>query len=119
MKDANTRLAYMERIQKKENPDKKLTLTDKDKRELETNAEKQAMRQVKAFFILDKIAQIEKIYLKEEELGKRIEEIAEQYKKTKEEVHSYLEKNHMLDEMTVNMRNRKVIEFLLKEAKIS
>lgn len=119
LKDANTHLAYMERIQKKENPDKKLTLTDKDKKELETNIEMQASRQVKAFFILDKIAQIEKIYLKEEELGKRIEEIAAQYKKTKEEVRSYLEKNHMLDEMTVNIRNRKVIEFLLKEAKVS
>ena len=119
VKDANTRLQYMEAIQKKQNPDKKFTLTDKDKKELEENAEKQAYRQIKAFFILDKIAQAEKIYLKPEEIERRIEEMAAQYKKTKDEIKKYLEKNHMLDEMALNMRNGKVMEFLMKEAKIS
>jgi FKBP-type peptidyl-prolyl cis-trans isomerase (trigger factor) len=118
VKDANMRLAYIGAIQEKQSPDKKFTLTDKDKKELEENAEKQALRQVKAFFILDKIAQLEKIYLKEEELEKRIEEMAAQYKKTKEEIRKHLEKNHLLDEMAVNMRNTKVMEFLVKEAKI-
>ena len=36
-----------------------------------------------------------------------------------DEIRKYLEKNHMLDEMALNMRNRKVVEFLLKEAKIA
>jgi len=119
LKDVNARVAYMENIQKKENPDKKFTLTDKDKKELEVTAEKQAVRQVKAFFVLEKIAQLEKIYLKEEDLEKRIGEMAQQYKKTKDEIKRYLEKNHMLDEEALNIRNKKVMEFLLKEAKIS
>jgi len=118
-KDANSRIAYMQAIQNKQNPDKKFTLSDKDKKELEENAGKQALRQVKAFFILDKIAQAEKIHLKQEDIDKRIEEMAAQYKKSKEEVRSHLEKNHMLDEMAVNMRNAKVMQYLLKEAKIS
>lgn len=118
LRDVNSRISYIESFQKKENPDKKFTLSDKDKKELEENAEKQAYRQVRAFFILDKIAQAEKIYLKEEEVEKRIEEIAAQNKKSKDEVRKYLAKNHMLDELKVNMRNRKVMEFLLKEAKI-
>lgn len=118
VKDANSRIAYMQAIQNKQNPDKKFTLSDKDKKELEENAGKQAVRQVKAFFILDKIAQAEKIHLKQEDIDKRIEEMAAQYKKTKEEVRGHLEKNHMLDEMAVNMRNAKVMQFLLKEAKI-
>jgi trigger factor len=118
LKDANMRLAYIGAIQEKQSPDKKFTLTDKDKKELEENAEKQAVRQVKVFFILDKIAQVEKIYLKEEDLEKRIEEMAAQYKKTKEEIRKHLEKDRMLDEMAVNMRNAKVMEFLLKEAKV-
>ena len=67
---------------------------------------------------MDKIAQAEKIYLEEGELEKRIEEIASHNKKSKDEVRKYLEKNHMLDELTINMRNRKVMEFLLKEAKV-
>ena len=118
MKDADMRIKYMEAIQKKENPDKKFTLEEKDKKELEENAYKQAVRQVKAFFILDKIAQVEKIYLKEEELDRHIEAMAAQYKKTKDEVRGYLEKGHAMDELAVNMRNKKVMEFLLKEAKV-
>jgi trigger factor len=118
MKDVQMRIKSMEALQKKENPDKKITLDEKDKKELEDNAHKQAVRQVKAFFILDRIAQAEKIYLKEEELDKYIEEMAAQYNKTKEEIKGYLEKLHGLDELAVNMRNKKVMEFLLKEAKI-
>lgn len=116
-KDAYTRLAYIEAIQKKEGSDKKFTLSDNDKKELEENAEKQALRQVKAFFILDKIAQAEKIYITHEEIEKRIEELAKQYKKTNDEVRKHLEKSNLLDEIAVNMRNAKVMEFLLKEAK--
>ncbi len=119
MKEANMRIAYMEGMQKKEKDDKKFTLSDKDKKELEESSLKQAVRQVKAFFILDKVAQTEKIYLKEEEIEKHIEDLATQYKKTKDEMKKDLEKNRMLDEIALNLRNRKVMEFLLKEAKIT
>ena len=119
VKDANNRIAYMQAIQKQQDPKKEFALNDKDKKELEANAEKQALRQIKAFFILDRIAQSEKIYLKQEELEQRIDQIAKQHKKTKEETRSQLEKNHMLDEIAVNTRNAKVIEFLLKEAKVA
>lgn len=118
MKDAEMRIKYMEALQKKENPDKKFTLEEKDKKELEENASRQAVRQVKAFFTLERIAQSEKIYLKEEEINGYIEGLAAQYHKTKDEIKSYLEKGHGLDELAVNMRNKKVMEFLLKEAKI-
>lgn len=119
LRDANARLSYMEAIQKKQDPDKKFTVTDKDKKELEDNAEKQAVRQVKAFFILDKIAQTEKIYVKEEDIEKTLEGLAVQYKKTKDEIRKQLTKNNMLDEITLNIRNKKVMEFLLKEAKVT
>ncbi|MCX5688103.1 MAG: trigger factor [Candidatus Omnitrophica bacterium] len=118
VKDAEMRIKYMETLQKKENPDKKFNLEEKDKKELEENASKQAVRQVRAFFILDKIAQSEKIYLKQEDIDLYIEDLATQYKKTKDEIKSYLEKGHGMDELAVNMRNKKVMEFLLKEAKI-
>jgi len=119
IKDAENRISYMQAIQKQQDPKKEFSLNDKDKKELEANAEKQALRQVKAFFMLDRIAQAEKIYLKQEELEQHIDQIAKQYKKTKEEARAQLEKNRMLDEMAVNMRNAKVIEFLIKEAKVS
>jgi len=119
LKDANMRIEYMQAMQKQQDPDKKFSLSDKDKAELEESTSMQAIRQVKAFFILDKIAQAEKIYIKEEDLEKRIEEMAAQYKKTKEDVRKRLEKNHGLDEMALNMRNAKVMQFLLKEAKIT
>ncbi|MFH1782534.1 MAG: trigger factor [Candidatus Omnitrophota bacterium] len=118
LKDANSRVAYMEAIQKKSNPDKKFSLSDKDKSELEENATKQANRQIKAFFILDKIAQQEKIHLNEDDIEKKIEEMSTQYNKPKEEIRKQLEKNNMLDEIALNMRNKKVMDFLLKEATI-
>lgn len=118
MRDANSRIAYIQSIQNKQDPDKKFQLNDKDKKELEENAARQALRQVKAFFILDKIAQAEKIYIKQEDIDSHIEGMETQYKKTKKEITDYLEKNHMLDEIAVNMRNKKVMEFLLKEAKV-
>lgn len=118
MKDAEMRIKYMETLQKKENPDKKFTLEEKDKKELEENASRQAVRQVKAFFMLDRIAHAEKIYLKKEEIDVYIEGLAAQYHKTKDEIKGYLEKGHGMDELAVNMRNKKVMEFLLKEAKI-
>jgi len=119
LKDANARIAYIEAIQKQQDSDKKFTLTDKDKKELEMNSEKQAVRQVKVFFILDKIAQVEKIHITHEEIDKHIKELASQHKKTEGEIRKQLEKDHMLDEMTVNMRNIKVMQFLLKQAKIA
>ncbi|MBU1887961.1 MAG: hypothetical protein KKB46_02010 [Candidatus Omnitrophica bacterium] len=119
LKDANSRIAYIQAMQKKQGPDKKLELNDKEKEELEENSKKQAVRQVKAFFILDKIAQIEKIYIKREELDGEIENMAVQYQKPKKEIEDYLEKNHKMDEIAVNMRNVKVMEFLLKEARIT
>jgi trigger factor len=127
MKDVQMRMKYMEALQKKENPDnqdsaKAFAESSKNKRQpaflLEENAFRQAARQVKAFFILERIAQAEKIYLKEEELDKCLEGMAAQYHKTKEEIRGYLEKGHGIDELAVNMRNKKVMEFLLKEAKI-
>ena len=127
MKDAEMRIKYMEAFQKKENPDnqdsaKAFAESSKNKRQsaflLEENASAQAIRQVKAFFMLDRIAHAEKIYLKEEEINVYIEGLAAQYNKTKDEIKSYLEKGHGMDELAVNMRNKKVMEFLLKEAKV-
>lgn len=128
MKDAEMRIKYMEALQKKENPkdpsapaalqDQKNSSNFFGKKELEENASRQAIRQVKAFFMLDRIAHSEKIYLKEEEIDGYIEGLAGQYNKTKDEIKSYLEKGHGMDELAVNMRNKKVMEFLLKEAKI-
>ena len=128
MKDAEMRIKYMEALQEKENPkdpsalaalqDQENSSNFIDKKELEENASRQAIRQVKAFFMLDRIAHAEKIYLKEEEINVYIEGLAAQYNKTKDEIKSYLEKGHGMDELAVNMRNKKVMEFLLKEAKV-
>jgi len=118
LKELEAQLEYINRMQKKENPDKPFTLTDKDRQELEKDTMLQAQRQIKAFFILDRIAQLENIFLEESDIEKAIEEMAIRYKKTKEEMRAYLEKNNLLDQMALNMRNARVMEFLLKEAKI-
>lgn len=118
LKDANLRISYIDAIQKKQDPNKKFTLDEKDKKELEENAGKQAVKQVKVFFILDKVALAEKIYVEEKELDVYIEEMAKHYKKSKEEIKHYLEHHNKIEEIAVSIRNKKVMDFLLKEAKV-
>lgn len=119
LKDAKERIKYLESLQKNQGPKEGLKFSQKDLEELEERAGQQALKQVRAFFIIDKITEKEKIYITQEELDKRIEEIAKAHGKGVQEIRSYLEKHNILEEMVLNMRNAKVMDFLLKEADIT
>lgn len=84
----------------------------------EAEAKKEAERRVKLSFILEKIAQQENIRANEEDLEKRIEAISQSSAKSKEEVRQYLDRYNLLPQLSAELRDKKTMEFLLREAKI-
>lgn len=78
----------------------------------------EAVKKVKGFFILEKIAEAEGIAPSEEELNKRIELLAARSKRGVEEMRSYLTENDLMEDIKAEMAQDKALEFLVANAKI-
>lgn len=87
--------------------------------ELEKNkdkAQEQATLSLKQHLIIEHIASKEKIFVTEDEVDRRIEEIAARQGRWPTEVRNYLEQNDMLRALRGLMRTEKVLEYLLSKA---
>ncbi|MBU1087880.1 MAG: trigger factor [Candidatus Omnitrophica bacterium] len=80
---------------------------------------KEALKQVRVFFILENIALAEKIKVEQAEFDVRISEIAASYNQKKEEVLKYLSEKNLLENIHWDVWEEKIIAFLLANAKIS
>jgi trigger factor len=79
-----------------------------------------AMRNVKATIILDEIAESEKIAVSEAEVKDRISLIAKQLQATPDAVvNLFMTRDGSLDNLRHNIREEKVLEFLLSKAEIT
>ena len=87
---------------------------EKVKKEYRTIAEKQ----VKKELIIDKIIEDDKISATEDDVNKKIEEIAESTNQKTLKVRAMLEKNRTLDNLKEQIKIEKVIEKLSKLVKI-
>jgi len=76
------------------------------------------MRELKASIVLDNIAEKEKIFVTENEVEQRIADIARAYNTDTVRVRKQLERQGSLSYLRNEMRENKVINLLLKEAKI-
>ena len=85
---------------------------DKELARVETEAASRAEEQIKLYFILQKIADQEKIELDEIELHKRLEAMAAQSKRPMEEVRRVFE-----DDLRESLREKATIDFLIANAK--
>ena len=88
-------------------------------KELEESVEDRAVKQLKLFFILQEIARQEKIELSEQELDKKIDEIARGLKKGFTEIKEDLIKKGLIDRLKEELKERKIVNFLIKEAKVN
>ncbi len=77
------------------------------------------MRELKVSLILDKVAEKEKIFVTENEVEQRIAELARSYNSDTARVRKQLERQGNLSNLRNEMRDSKVINLLLKEAKIT
>lgn len=87
--------------------------------EKEKNSSREGMaKALKAHFILEHIAQKEKIFVTEDQVEERIGQMAAQYQRWPHEMKAYLEEQGLLTQLRRQMREDLVREFLLSKAVI-
>ncbi len=72
----------------------------------------QALKEVKASLILDRIAEAEKIEVSDEEIDKEIQALAEQTKQTPEAIRARLTREGALDRIRDRIRSEKTLDYL-------
>ena len=83
---------------------------------LSDQAKVAALREVKQFFILRRIATNEGITTSEQEMNERIQLLAKQMQTSADKVREYLESKDLMEELAWNIIRSKVIDLILKEA---
>jgi len=91
---------------------------DKHLEDLRNASEEAAARNLKIFFILESIAEKEKIFVNENEVQNRIAALANSYRISTQRMRAQLEKDGAIAELRGGMREDKVSDFLLKNAEI-
>ncbi len=86
---------------------------ESEKKQIEGEAEIKARRQVQLYFILQKVAQCEGITADEAEVTKRIEALAEESKRSLEEVRHTFE-----EDIRESTKESQTVDFLLAHAKL-
>jgi trigger factor len=76
----------------------------------------QALQEVKASLLLDKIAELEKIEVGDHEIDREIEALAAQTKQTAEAVRARLTRDGALDRIRNRIRNEKTLDFLYHQS---
>jgi trigger factor len=76
----------------------------------------QAVHDVKAALLLEKIAEEEKIEVSDEEVDKEIEGLAKQSQQTAEAVRARLTRDGALDRIRDRIRDEKTLEFLYRQS---
>jgi trigger factor len=76
----------------------------------------QAVQEVKASLLLDKVAEQEKIEVGDEEMNREVEALAKQSKQTTEAVRAQLTRNGGLDRIRDRIRNDKALDFLYHQS---
>ncbi|HEX3320274.1 MAG TPA: trigger factor [Terriglobales bacterium] len=76
----------------------------------------QAVQEVKAALLLDKVAEHEKIGVSDEELQRELDSLAKQTKQTVEAVRARLTRDGGLDRMKDRIRNEKTLNFLYHQS---
>jgi trigger factor len=76
----------------------------------------QALHDVKAALLLERVAEEESIHVSDEELSQELEALAKQSKQTSEAVRARLTRDGGLDRIRTRIRNEKTLEFLYHQS---
>lgn len=109
LKDARDRLLYMG--YKKED-------VEKQEPSMKEKLKEEAVKRIKGFFILEKVAEAEGIKATEEEMNKRIELLASRSKRSVEDMRSHLAQDDLLEDVKVDIAQDRALEFLIENAQI-
>jgi trigger factor len=83
---------------------------------LRAGQREQAVHDVKSSLLLDRIAEIEKIEVGDEEVNREIESLARQSKQTSEAVRARLTQDGGLDRIRMRIRSEKTLDFLYHQS---
>ncbi len=86
------------------------------KEELSAKLHKEAENKVRAYFLLDFIANAENIQVSAEEIDNSIRSLAESYNKEFDEVRKYYEEHNLMGGVKEELREEKTLDLLLSEA---
>ncbi|MGH9503648.1 MAG: trigger factor [Terriglobales bacterium] len=87
-----------------------------DLNRLRVGQREQALQEVKASLVLDKIAEEEKIEVSDEEIEREIEALATQSKQTPEAIRARLTREGALDRIRNRIRSEKTLDFLYRQS---
>ena len=87
-----------------------------DLNRLRAGQREQALQEVKASLLLDKIAEEEKIEVSDEEIDREVEALAKQSKQTPEAIRARLTRDGALDRIRNRIRNEKTLDFLYHQS---
>ena len=87
-----------------------------DLNRLRAGQREQALQEVKASLLLDRIADLEKVEVSDEEIDHEIEALAAQTKQTSEAVRARLTRDGALDRIRNRIRNEKTLNFLYHQS---
>jgi trigger factor len=85
---------------------------------LREHLKERAIREIKVFFLLEKIAKNEGLTVSQEEIDKEIEFRARISGKSAERTKTYLEEKGLMDDLEFDILSKKVMRFLLDSSKI-
>jgi trigger factor len=83
---------------------------------LRAGQREQAIHDVKAALLLERVAEEENVQVSDEELNKELESLARQSKQTSEAVRARLTRDGGLDRIRTRIRNEKTLEFLYHQS---
>jgi trigger factor len=87
-----------------------------DFQRLRAGQREQAIQDLKASLLLEKVADEEKVEVSDEELDREVESLAKQAKQTTEAVRTRLTRDGGLDRIRTRIRNEKTIDFLYRQS---
>jgi trigger factor len=86
--------------------------------ESKDEAQQDARRRVRLFFLIEAIARQQKLFVTENDVEAEVRNLAAAHNASPEQVREYLEKNKQLGDLRLGLIERKVREFLRESAKI-
>lgn len=92
---------------------------EEHKAKLEEQLSKEAENKVKSYFLLDEIANIEKIEVTDEEVDNWMASLAASYNQSLDDVKKYYKEHDLIGGLKEQLREEKTLDFLLSEAVIT
>lgn len=89
---------------------------EKQQKNFDKEAQNEAERQVQVAFILDKIAMIEDVSVTEDDISGKFYELSRAYQQPVEVIRDYYEKNDMIESLSAELRNDKVVALIKNES---